>query len=251
MNKACVLCGGAKAGVTCFKVDPMHGLMHPQVLGFDPAFNETTPPNGPPNTASQIIFKPDSSALVALTKGNPGAMPAQPGDIMIWPVENGAIAQKPTINHVKDILLEFGSVWVDDDRLFITDPSFGAAIVTITGTSVSETAHITIADQSAICWSTYDEQTGNAYAIDAGKNMITVVDAKSGQKTGTIMVSLSETAQMPGLFDSVIAGGKMYSLAAASGIVVTDMEKQGDFQYVDLSHLGSRQGWTGMAAYGC
>ena len=136
---------------------------------------------------------------------------------MIWPVENGMVAQKPTINYINDILLEVGSVWVSDDRFFVTDPSFGAAIVSVTGTSVAEESHITIADQAAICWSAYDKRAGNVYAIDTGRNEITVVDAKSGQKTSTIMVSLPEIAQVPGLFDSVIVGGKMYSLAAASG----------------------------------
>jgi len=226
----------------------MHGLMHPHVLDFDLTFKETTPPNGPPSTASEIILKPDSSALVALTKGNPGAKPIQPGGIMIWPVENGIEAQKPAINHINDVFLQFGSVWVSDDRLFITDPSFGAAIVSVTGTSVTGEKHITIANQSAICWSAYDKRTGKAYAIDAGKNVITVVDARRGQKTATIVVSLPDIAQMPELFDSVVVGERMYSLAAASGIVVTDLSVQAGVRYVDLSRLGSRQGWTGMAA---
>lgn len=235
--------------MTCFSVDPVQGLLNQMVLGFDPSFNETVPPNGPPNTASQILFKEDSSALIALTKGNPGTTPPMPGSIIIYPVDNSKVSPKPQVDNVKDILLEFGSVWVSEDKLFISDPSFGAAIVSVTGTTVTEEAHITIEGQVAVCWATYDASSNTAYAIDAGKNVITAVDVASGKISDSIMVSLPQLAQDPGLFDTVVADSKMYSLAAASGIVVSDLAKQGDFQFVDLSHLGSRQGWTGMAMY--
>jgi len=244
-----VLSGGAKGGVTCFSVDPSHGLVNQQILDFDSTFNQTDPPKGPPNTASEIIFKPDSSALIGLTKGNPGASPAQPGAIIVWPVENGGVSQKPIIDHVSDIILEFGSVWVSNNDLFISDPSFGAAIVSVTGTSVTEKAHIDIAGQSAICWAMYSEQNGKAYAIDAGKNVITIVDVASGQISGNITISLPQTANKPGLFDSIIIGETMYSLAAVSGIVVIDLAQDKAVNFIDLNGLGSRQGWTGMAAY--
>ena len=74
--------------------------------------------------------------------------------------------------YIDNILLEFGSVWVDVTRLFITNPSFGAAIVSISGEFAQQKAHIPIEGQVTVCWSTYDKMGGKAYSIDAGTNVI-------------------------------------------------------------------------------
>lgn len=40
------------------------------------ALNQTTPPFSPQLTATQVLFNPDSSAVLALTKGLPGSKPS-------------------------------------------------------------------------------------------------------------------------------------------------------------------------------
>lgn len=50
-------------------------------------------------------------------------------------------------------------------------------------------------------------------------------------------------------FDSAIQSQFMYTLEMTPGIAVFDLEKSEQIQYLDLTTLGSRQGWTGMAVY--
>ena len=68
---ACVLNGGAIAGVSCFHASPDHGLRAQGSLrSLGNAINETTPPTGPPGSAGQILFDPESNGVFALIKGD-------------------------------------------------------------------------------------------------------------------------------------------------------------------------------------
>lgn len=77
-NLACVLNGGNANGVTCFMVDPMHGLMPDGIQTRSlPVRALATPPMGPFNTYSQILFSNDGNELVIIFKGdsmNPGSI---------------------------------------------------------------------------------------------------------------------------------------------------------------------------------
>lgn len=69
---ACVLNGGAVAGVTCFDVDATSGLSVSgslRQLGRN-VINETTPPTGPPGSAAQVFFDPESTGVFVTVKGN-------------------------------------------------------------------------------------------------------------------------------------------------------------------------------------
>lgn len=249
---ACVLNGGARAGVSCFRADPLHGL---QAVGplrsLEPTFSQTTPANGPPNTASEIIFNPDSSAVFALVKGNAGTTPVTPGYIIGWPVQHGTVSTKSIVNKIADISMEFGAVFLSQDRLFVADPSYGASIVSISsGLKVTEEVHTVVPGQIAICWAAEDPSLGNAYGIDAGQNMIYTFDAGTGALKGSISVTtIGNATTNGGLFDSAVNNNRMYSLAKTPGIVVTDLVQGQQQQYLDLTSLGSRQGWMGMALY--
>ena len=191
-------------------------------LGYD--FNQTTPPTAPAGTASQVIFDPDSKALFAILKGYPGP-PAIPGSVIAYKAEYGMVSEEPVRTQITDVIVDFGSVFLDESRLFMTDVSFGAAILDVNYETLTlhEENHITIEGQKAICWSAFDPLFNTAYAPDAGQPVVYTVDATSGMLTG----SIAADNRTQGLFDSAIGGrGYMYSLAASNGLKVLDLKAQ-------------------------
>lgn len=214
-------------------------------LGYD--FNQTTPPTAPAGTASQIIFDPASKAVFAILKGYAGP-PAIPGSIVAYRAENGMIGKEPVRTQVSDIINDFGSVFLSETRLFMTEVSFGAAILDIDYDTLklSEEEHIIVENQTAICWSAYDEALNTAYAPDAGAPVVYTVNPSNGAQNTPIAVP-DETQ---GLFDSAI-GSKhyMYSLAAANAINVLDLEAEKNVQLFNLSSVGDRMPFTGLALW--
>ncbi|KAK5159971.1 hypothetical protein LTS14_002077 [Recurvomyces mirabilis] len=244
LNMACVLNGGAKAGVTCFHVDRQGGLQPTgSFLSLAGITNETTPPVGPPESSSQILFTPDSSALLVLQKGNAGP-PVSPGYIVAYPVVNGRVSGNSVKNQFANVAMPFAGVFVDNDRVFMADPSYGASIFEIpSDLELVQQTHVVLPTQKAVCWSAYDASLNTAYAIDAGQPLVYTFDPSSGAQTG----SFSPDESVQGLFDSAISDGKMYSLAAANGIVVMDLVSQTQVQFYNLTSFGNRQYWDGMA----
>lgn len=99
----CALNGGAKNGIRCFKVNAQG--MTP-IAGSDRnlGLNQTTPPAGPANTLSDILFNEDSSALMVSFKGNPD----QPGFLATFTVgPNGELSPEPVKTTPKGGLLPF------------------------------------------------------------------------------------------------------------------------------------------------
>ncbi|KAI7263335.1 hypothetical protein KC345_g9179 [Hortaea werneckii] len=248
LHTACVLNGGSKPGVSCFSVDPWKGLA-PQgslrSLGYD--FNQTTPPTAPTGTASQVIFDPNSKAMFAILKGYPGP-PAIPGSVVAYEAEYGMVSEEPVRTQIMDIIADFGSLFLDEFRLFMSDVSFGAAILDVDYETLTlhEENHIVIEGQKAICWSAFDPYLNTAYAPDAGQPVVYTVDANSGMLTG----SIAADNRTQGLFDTAIGGrGFMYSLAASNGLNVLDLNNQKNVQFFDLSSVGERMPFTGLALW--
>lgn len=248
----CVLNGGANAGVACFSADPRQGLKN--LGGLRPlgdALHETTPPSGPPGSAAQIGFNPDSSAVFITTKGNPGVTPKQPGHILAWPVQGGQVQKVPVRTQILDTYLDFGFSFLSKSRLFVVDPSYGASVLTIDDhLKITETVHTAVASQKAICWAEYDANLGSAYGNDAGQDVIYTFSAATGALTGSILFTTNGTSNLTGAFDGAISGAYMYILSAAPGVVVLDLARRSQIQFLDLGSLGSRQGWMGMAVFG-
>ncbi|KAF2723931.1 hypothetical protein K431DRAFT_263795 [Polychaeton citri CBS 116435] len=251
LQKVCVLNGGAVSGVACYEVNPFHGLVPVGGLrSLGPALNQTTPPSAPPLSASEIIFTPDSDAVLALIKGD-AASPAKPGWVVAYAIEDGAISQTPVYTALDDVPMLFGSVFLADGTLFSSDPSFGGAFITI-GKDLKATVKKTVKveSQKAVCWAAYDHKLSTAYLIDAGADAIYKVDSETGVYDANITVTTSNaTAAGPGVFDTIVSNNIAYSLAGEPGIVVVDLTKGEQIQFLDLSSFGSRQGWTGMAIY--
>lgn len=82
-GNVCVLNGGKVNNVACFTPDPEQGLVAIAETLREIGITQSTPPMGPPNTVTQIMFTLDGKRLVASVKGIP---PAQPGFLAVWDV---------------------------------------------------------------------------------------------------------------------------------------------------------------------
>ncbi len=253
LKTACVLNGGAKGGVACFHADHAKGLTPLGGLRpFPISLNQTTPPTGPPMTASDIVFNPSSTALFATIKGDAMALPPKSGYIYAWPVHDGEVATEPVTNRLAALKMDFSIDFLGrDTSALITDPSFGASIVEIAYPSleITEKHHIVVPNQIAACWGAYAPRFDAAYIIDAGNANITVVDPESGVMKGVIKMSAK------GGFDTNIDRTWMYVLTGDSSVVVVDLEGSNpgkvaaQVQKYDLASEGVKGHWEGMAIY--
>ncbi|KAK5729835.1 hypothetical protein LTR17_011596 [Elasticomyces elasticus] len=249
---ACVLNGGAKAGVSCFEVSTIHGLRPKgQFIKLDKSIiNEQTPPSGPPGSAAQIRFNPDSTALFVTVKGSATA-PVKLGSLVAWPVHNGFVSHTgPVVSQFQNVAMDFGFQFISQSTIFLADPSYGASIIDVGPDHKGiERVHTIIPGQVAVCWTAADLALGTLYAIDAGLDTIHTLDARTGNSKGSISITTPGGTAGAGLFDSAVRNGVMYSLAHANGISVVDLKQRKQLQYFDLSSLGQRQGYMGMALW--
>ena len=162
--------------MACFTVSAEKGLSQLGDLRTLKKLHTKTPPSGPPDSASDILFNPSSSALVVTIKGNPGP-PAVPGYIYAFAVNAGLVSVDPIISSPSALVLDYGFSFLGSDTsAIITDPTFGASIVNIDSSlTVTETHHTTIPNQTAVCWSAYSRHYGTAYAIDVGRTNVTAL----------------------------------------------------------------------------
>lgn len=135
----------------------------------------------------------------------------------------------------------------------ISDAATGASLVTLNDDfSVTVDKKIVVAGQAAICWSAYSARFNTVFLMDAGKPDITVVDPTTGDIKGAIALD----AANQGSFDTAIDRGYLYALRGGSAVSVVKLDGlKGDagapvlVQSADLSGVGKRQGWTGLAVY--
>ena len=162
--------------MACFTVSAEKGLS--QLGGLRPLekLHTKTPPSGPPDSASDILFNPSSSALFVTIKGHPGP-PAVPGYIYAFAVNDGLISGDPIISSPSALILDYGMSFLGSDTsAVITDATFGASIVNIgPNLTVTETHHTTIPNQSAVCWSAYSRHYGTVYVMDAARTIVTAL----------------------------------------------------------------------------
>lgn len=255
LKTACVVNGGAVDGISCFSVSNK-GLRaldaSPRPLGL----GQTTPAVGSPNTASDISFSSDSASLIVAVKGNPAVN--NTGFFAVYPVSRGVVSRHGTKSSPPGTALPFGIAAVDGtNKIVIADPTIGAVLVSVDQNSFSATttAAIPVANQKAICWTTYSSLTGMAYLADAAVNRIVAVNTK----TGAIAAETVLTNGNRGMFDIVASGPFLYALAPTANsthVVVMDIsagkgaisEKQ-NFEVVGLG-LGTVAGMQMYAGMG-
>jgi hypothetical protein len=94
----------------CFTIDPQLGLVFQSNSARTLGLNQTTPPSGPFNTASQVIFTEDGSQLVAAVKGFSSTAP---GFLTMWYVladgsglsNNSTIVLSPAGGAVRPVII--------------------------------------------------------------------------------------------------------------------------------------------------
>ncbi|KAF7945578.1 hypothetical protein EAE96_010345 [Botrytis aclada] len=236
LRTACVLNGGAVAGISCFSAHHSKGL---SAIG-------TTPPVGPAGTVSDLLFNPSQTILLASVKGKGSA----PGSFIAYPVSqsDNSISSIPIISKPPQVRLNFGISFLGSDhRIAVSDPAIGASLVSISSSSiVTADIPITVTGESAVCWTEYNRKRGELYLMDVAVSNITVVDAK----TSAIKKGIQQDDAGLGSVDAKLGGDFLYVLKSASGINVVKTSDGKTVQRFNLTNLGSRQGFVGMTTWG-
>ncbi|KAM4066236.1 3-carboxymuconate cyclase [Hirsutella rhossiliensis] len=248
---ACVANTGKKAGVQCFRV-PECDQLEP-VGDFMPLpINQTSPPMGPANTVSDIVFNPSESALFVSVKGDGMGK----GYLYAYRVNKGEVDPKPIISRPEELRLDFSLSFLSDSDAVITDPAYGASRLSISpDLSVSVTNNVTIPGQTATCWSVYSPEFQAVYVFDGASPNVTALSPE----TGDIKFVVPGEQRGMGSFDAVAERSWLYVLQASPAIAVFDLKaSEGDkampriTQYLDLASLGNgtdRSSWIGLAVY--
>jgi hypothetical protein len=253
----CVGTTGAKAGISCASFCDSLGLGKMDALrAFD--IKQSTPPVGPTNTVSQTFFSNDESMLFTTVKGDPAVN--NTGFLSMFAVDSnqGAasqLSQKETRSSPEGTAVLFGSSTIPGsaNSLFVTDASFGAAVLTVDGRGQATVAGKQAIDgQKATCWATVSDATKSAYVTDVATNRVVEMSLKDASIIGQLDLSANGD---PGLVDLKSAGNFVYALSPGNGttnaaITVLDVSGgQGSMkqaQHFDLSGVAQNTA-QGMA----
>ncbi|KAJ7066960.1 hypothetical protein C8F01DRAFT_1119751 [Mycena amicta] len=245
-NTVCTLNGGFVNGVACFSVNTKKGTITPIANTVRSLkLNQTTPANGPPGSASDIIFSEDNTKLIASVKG----FPPTPGMLAVWNIANdGSLSQDfEPIQPAAGGLLPFSLTPIPGkNALLVADPGLGLDIFDLStqstnGLASGKSSTLSIPGQGATCWSVFSSKTGNAYVVDVGAALVTEISLDANLKPS--IVKQYSQGNGTGPIDSDIAtiGNKdfLYVLAAnATAIKVMSLTAPGKataFQTLDIA----------------
>ncbi|KAL7274681.1 hypothetical protein RUND412_002402 [Rhizina undulata] len=248
LSTACVNNSGAVDGVSCFKVNPQTGLSKLDASPRPFGLGQSTPPLGPTQTASDLLFNEDSSALLVTVKGNPANNFT--GFLAAYPVVNGVVSQQPVKSNPAGTAVLFGFSLLSPTTMIATDASFGAAILSIDSALTATTqSRIVVANSTAVCWSAFSPSTGSAYVTDVLQNRIGEINTQTGQLVQIFDVNNGNL----GNTDTAVAGNFLYALSPANNTHVAVMDISGgagkivavqNFGIAGLPGMGSAAGMT-------
>ncbi|RGP58973.1 3-carboxymuconate cyclase protein [Fusarium sporotrichioides] len=240
---ACVANTGTKPGVQCFSVSGSEGVKPVGGLRALPVLNQTNPILGPPNTVSNIVFNPSETALFVVIKGDG----MQNGYIYAYKIENGIVSEEAVVSRPENLPIPFTMTFSGDNSALVATPAYGAAFVSISEDyRVSTDVSLNITAQMATCWTAKSPDTGSVYLLDAGVPNVNAVNTE----TKAISRTLPGYEQGMGNFDGIVSGSKLYTLQAAPAVAIFDLDDPAyGPQVIDLTNLGNRASWIGMAAY--
>ena len=180
---------------------------------------QTTPPMGPLNTVSQTFFSVDESILFTTVKGDPTQN--NTGYLSAFPVQHdnsaACLSTKDTRSSPAGTAVLFGSAVMphDPSSLFVTDASFGAAVLTLDHNNQASTKRAqTIEGQKATCWATISSFTKSAYVTDVGVNRMVEMSLDNASIIKELDLSANGD---PGLIDLKAAGHFVYALSPGNG----------------------------------
>ncbi|KAF1348361.1 hypothetical protein EJ07DRAFT_169622 [Lizonia empirigonia] len=233
------------AGISCARFSASSGLEQMDALRvFD--INQSTPPVGPTNTVSHTFFSNDESMLFTTVKGDPTVN--NTGFLSMFPVQ-----QAPNGDTKLSTEETRSSANEQRTNLFVTDASFGAAILSVDETGqVSSVSQQPIAGQKATCWATISGATNSAFVTDVGTNRIVEMSVVNASIIQTLDLSADGD---PGQIDLKSAGSFVYALSPGNGttsaaITVLDVSGgQGSMKKLQRLDLAGAAGKTaqGMA----
>lgn len=244
---------GTKAGVACYSVDHATGLT--SITSLLPiATNQTTPPVGPLDTASDIQFSPSSKYLLVTVKC---AAAGAAGFQYVWPVVAGKLSTTPVISSIQTLEVAFGFSFLSDSKAVIVDAAGGAGydLVTISPSyEVTLDTKVAVAGAKAICWSAYSARFNTIFIADGASTNLTLADPA----TGAVKGSLIQSAAGMGSLDLALDRNYLYVLQSTNAIAVSDLTGLNnkatpnialttEVQYFEFS--GTRSGFTGLAVY--
>ncbi|KAJ3316684.1 hypothetical protein HDV06_002989 [Boothiomyces sp. JEL0866] len=187
LQMLCVVNGGANNSVMCYSVSQkgLQGLPNTtRPLGF----KQTTPPNGPLGTVSDVLFNEDSSEVLVSVKGNPPANFT--GFIASYAVQGNALSDKPVLNEPKGSVAPFSMSLVpnSNNRVLFTDAGVGFGLVDLQQGTESASTVVPVQGQGAICWSDFSPRTKNMYMVDIKTSLLTEVNvATDGTPNATLV----------------------------------------------------------------
>lgn len=218
--------------------------------------DQSTPPVGPTNTVSQTFFSNDQSTLFTTVKGDPAVN--KTGFLSAFSVKNhrrgmSTLAAKDTRSSPNGTAVLFGSAPIPNrsNSLFVTDASFGAAILSLDQNSEASVAHAQAIDgQAATCWATISDATRSAFVTDAGMNRI--VEMSLDDASIISQLDLSANGD-PGLIDLRSAGSFVYALSPGNGTTmaaVTALDVSGGQGSMKIAQHFQLAGIAGSTAQG-
>lgn len=256
----CVGLSGAKAGVSCAPYSAQSGIgaadaLRPFNLG------QTTPPKGPLNTVSQVFFSGDELTLFATVKGDPTVM--NTGFLAAFPVQNdrstchvaATVAATGVTSSPSGTAVLFGSSPIKGStNLFVTDASFGGAVLSVDGTTdkASTVGKGVVDGQAATCWVAISPASNTAFVTDAGIDRLIEMSLTDGSIQGAPIDLSSVSGGDPGLTDLRAAGSFVYALSPGNGttetaVTVVNALTRQPVQHVSVASLGLTKSSQGMA----
>jgi hypothetical protein len=250
---ACVGTTGAKAGISCASFSAQGLGAMDALRPFD--LGQTTPPQGPLNTVSHSFFSNDQSTLFTTVKGDPTVN--NTGFLSSYKVDKsrGQMAMLSTAevrSSPMGTAVLFGSAPIPrTNNLFVTDASFGAAVLSLDEMSqASVKGKQAIEGQAATCWATISEETKSAYVTDVAMNR--VVEMSLDDASIIAQLDLSANGD-PGLIDLRSAGSFVYALSpgnATTKAAITVLDVSGGQGSMKQAQHFSLDGIAGSTAMG-
>lgn len=250
----CVGMTGAVAGVSCATFSKSGGIGEMDSLRpFD--LKQTTPPVGPTNTVSQVFFSEDQKTLYTTVKGDPTVQNV--GFLAAFPVESscagGKVSTEAVMSSPSDTAVLFGSAVIPGSTdIFVTDASFGGAVLSIDSDMKAETKGRGVVEgQAATCWVTISPATNTAFVTDVGVNRLVEMSLDDASILNEI--DLSANGQS-GMIDLAALGQMVYVVAPGNNqttpaVIVIDAESREMVQNFDLGSMGVTGRVQGMTVF--
>ncbi|KDN65785.1 hypothetical protein CSUB01_10574 [Colletotrichum sublineola] len=247
----CVGSSGAVSGISCASFSGAGIAAMDKLRPIE--LNQTTPPAGPTNTISQAFFSNDENTLFTTVKGDPTKN--NTGFLAAYKVQAAkgckSVSQDDVRSSPDGTAVLFGSSTIPNSNdLFVTDASFGAAVLSLDGgNNAAVKGKAAVDGQRATCWATVSSATNSAFVTDVGSNRLVEMSLKNASIMN--IVDLSANGD-PGLTDLKAAGKFVYALSPGNGttpaaITVVDAAAKKQVQHFELDKFGVGKNAQGMA----